>query len=124
MIELYRELLEIAANIIEIFAVAIIVGAFFYASLGYRSTRLAEGRESAFRQYRARLGQGMLLGLEILVVADVIESITVEPSFISLGVLTFLIVIRTAISWSATLQTEGHWPWQLELPEKEESQTS
>ena len=124
MIEQYKELLEIAVMIMEIFAVAVIVVAFLGAILGYRSTRLAEGREAAFHQYRSKLGQGLLLGLEILVVTDVIDSIVIEPSFASLGVLAFLVVIRTIISWSTTLQAEGRWPWQPEAPVPEEGQTS
>ncbi len=117
--EQYRELLEIASFIMELFAVAIIIGAFLKATFSYPSNRRADGREVAFQRYRSNLGQGLLLGLEILVVADVIDSIVVEPTFTSLGVLAFLIVIRTLISWSATLQTEGRWPWQADMVAQE-----
>jgi len=54
----------------------------------------------------------LTLGLEILVLADVIETITVKPTFQSLSVLAFLVVVRTIVSWTLILETEGHWPWQ------------
>jgi len=121
VIDQYKEFLEIAAMIMEVFAVAVIVAAFLRAILGYRPTQRAEGLEVAFQQFRSRMGKGLLLGLEILVVADVIESIVIEPSFASLSVLAFLVVIRTIISWSTTLQTEGRWPWQPEVPSASKS---
>jgi uncharacterized membrane protein len=112
----YKELLHIASTGMEIFAVAIILIAFLRATLGYWSVARAQGREVAFHEYRSKLGRGLLLGLEILVVADVIDSIVVPPSFASLGFLAFLVVLRTVISWSTTVQTEGRWPWQPEAP--------
>jgi uncharacterized membrane protein len=58
------------------------------------------------------LGRALLLGLEILVVADVIETITVEQTFESLSVLGLLVLLRTFVSWTLTLEIEGRWPWQ------------
>ena len=120
MVEHYREMLEMAAAIIELFAVAIIVIGFLKSSYTYSRSVFAKGREAAFHQYCLQLGNALLLGLEVLVVADVIESITNEPSYQSRGVLAFLIVVRTMISWSTTLQSEGRWPWQAEASEKAE----
>jgi uncharacterized membrane protein len=53
-----------------------------------------------------------LLGLEILVVSDVVATITVTPTFASLAALGILVIIRKAVSWTLTLEVEGHWPWQ------------
>ncbi len=53
-----------------------------------------------------------MLGLEILVVADVIETITTKPTFRSLAALAFLVAIRTVFSWTLFLEVEGRWPWQ------------
>ena len=54
----------------------------------------------------------LLLGLEILVVADVIETITVRPTFESLAALGILVILRTILSWTLSLEAEGRWPWQ------------
>jgi len=53
-----------------------------------------------------------MLGLEILVIADVIETITAKPTFASQVLLACLVVIRTIISWTLFLEVEGRWPWQ------------
>jgi uncharacterized membrane protein len=54
----------------------------------------------------------LLLGLEILVAADIIKTIAIELTFTSIGLLAGLVVIRTFLSWSLVLEIEGRWPWQ------------
>lgn len=66
----------------------------------------------AYRLYRQRLGQAILLGLELLVAADIVRSVAVEPTFASVGVLGIIVLIRTFLSWSLQLEIEGRWPWQ------------
>jgi uncharacterized membrane protein len=72
----------------------------------------ALGWARAFRGYRANLGRGILLGLELLVAADIIGTVAVTPSFQSLGVLGLIVLIRTFLSFSLEIEIEGHWPWQ------------
>ena len=115
VIEHIREELHLAVGIIELVAVLVIVLGFIRASVAYTRARRAADREKAFVAFRSRLGMNMLLGLEILVIADVIESIAVEPSYASLAVLAFLVVLRTIVSWTTSLQMEGRWPWQPEV---------
>ena len=115
IIEHIREGLEMAVGIIELVAVLVIVIGFIRASVAYTRARQATDRDKAFVAFRARLGMNMLLGLEILVIADVIESITLEPSYTSLTVLAFLVGLRTIVSWTTSLQIEGRWPWQTEI---------
>ncbi|CTQ56379.1 hypothetical protein LP7551_04939 [Roseibium album] len=117
MIEHIREILEGATAFIEVFAVAVIVVGFVRATIKYPQVLRAEDREVAFHAFRGRFGMDLLLGLEILVVADVIESIILDASYASLMALAFLVVIRTAVSWSTSLQVEGRWPWQAEQRE-------
>ncbi|RAI55253.1 DUF1622 domain-containing protein [Roseicella frigidaeris] len=62
--------------------------------------------------YRADLGRGVLLGLEMLVAADIIGTVAVTPSFGSLGVLAIVVLIRTFLSISLSVEIEGHWPWR------------
>lgn len=117
VIEGIREGMHLTVGIIELFAVLVIVIGFVRASVAYTRTRRATDRHMAFVAFRSRLDMNLLLGLEILVIADVIESITLEPSYASLAVLAFLVVLRTIVSWTTSLQMEGRWPWQPE-PEK------
>lgn len=114
MIEQVRAVLEHATTFIELFAVAVIVTGFSRAAIAYPQVLRSENRVAAFHVFRGRLGMDLLLGLEILVVADVIDTITLDASYESLMVLAFLVVVRTIVSWTTSLQVEGRWPWQLE----------
>ncbi len=73
---------------------------------------LARGEETAYQQYRAGIGRTLLLGLEVLVAADVIRTVAVTPTFQSVSILGMIVVIRTFMSWTLQLELEGRWPWQ------------
>ena len=98
---------------IEVTGVAIIViGALFASALFLRQGFGAPGWAAAYRGYRANLGRGILLGLELLVAADIIGTVAVTPSFQNLGVLAMIVLIRTFLSFSLEVEIEGHWPWR------------
>jgi uncharacterized membrane protein len=67
--------------------------------------------DEAYRLYRQRLGRAILLGLELLVAADIIRTVAVTPTFESAGVLAVIVVIRTFLSFSLEVELEGRWPW-------------
>lgn len=119
MYEVIRHLLEIGATVIEGLAAAVIVIGFVLALYRYFSRWTTEDREAGFYRLRGELGRALLIALEMLVVADVIDTIVTEVTFQSLSVLALLVVLRTFLSWSLALQVEGKWPWQLEEAEKE-----
>ena len=105
--------IEVVALLIELLAVAIIVAAIAYAtSRAAREVLQRERFEDAYAQYKGQLGRSLLLGLEILIAADVIRTVALEPTLTSVAVLGVLIVIRTFWSWSLILEMEGRWPWQ------------
>jgi uncharacterized membrane protein len=67
---------------------------------------------SAYEGYRSNLGRGILLGLELLVGADIISTITAPLTFESVGLLAGIVAIRTFLSFSLETEIEGCWPWQ------------
>ncbi|WP_271619087.1 DUF1622 domain-containing protein [Bradyrhizobium sp. CCBAU 51745] len=69
---------------------------------------------SRYDNYKISIGRSLLLGLEVLVAADIVKTIAIELTFASLGLLAGLVVVRTFLSWSLTLEIEGRWPWQRE----------
>jgi uncharacterized membrane protein len=107
--------IEIAALAIEILAVAIIV-----VSIGVLTTRflyhgiLRTPEFDNWRKYKAGMGRSLLLGLEILVAADVVRTVALEATLQSVLVLGLLVFIRTFLSWSLVVEIEGRWPWQKE----------
>lgn len=104
--------LERAGRVISLVGVSVIVLGFSLAAVEYARDYRRLGAQEAFTQFKVGLGRALLLGLEILVVADVIETITVAPTYASLSVLAILVVLRTFVSWTLTLEIEGRWPWQ------------
>ena len=100
---------DVASLLIEVLAVAIIVGAIAYASALYL---LRRGVPEAYNDYRVRLGRALLLGLEVLVAADIIRTVALQPTIANVVVLGLLVLIRTFLSWSLVVEIEGRWPWQ------------
>jgi uncharacterized membrane protein len=112
------EYLALAGVIISLFAVALIVAGFLRAAWRYGSRFGDTTRKDNFNQFKVELGGALVLGVDILVLADVIETITVTPTFGSLAYLAAIVLVRIAVSWSLTLETEGRWPWQATAEEQ------
>ncbi len=105
--------IELAALAIEIIAVAIIIGAIFYSLLHYLYRSILDPEsESQYQKLKIRLGKSLLLGLEILVAADIIRTVALEATLESVTVLGLLVLIRTFLSWALVVEIEGRWPWQ------------
>lgn len=94
---------------IDIFGVAVIVIGIVWSTSGFLRRHMEEPH---YQQFKIRIGRSLLLGLEILVAADIVKTIAVEPSFLNIGVLAGLVAIRTFLSWTLVLEIEGRWPWQ------------
>ena len=92
--------------------VIIVIGATIATALflrdGFGSTTWAD----AYERYRANLGRGILLGLELLVAADIIGTVAAPLDFRSIGALGLIVLIRTFLSFSLEVEIKGHWPWQ------------
>lgn len=100
---------------IEIAGVMVIVIAALAATLTFLHGGVVTGDwQGALRRYRANLGRGILLGLELLVAADIIGTVAVTPSLENLAVLGLIVVIRTFLSFSLEVEIEGRWPWRRE----------
>ena len=66
----------------------------------------------AYRRYKMLLGRSLLLALEFMVAADVIRTVLLDLTAQGLEILGGLVAIRTFLSWSVTVELDGHWPWQ------------
>jgi uncharacterized membrane protein len=107
-----------AATAIEILAVVIIIVAVFYSVSRYLfQTVLRPESEDLYSQLKARLGRTLLLGLEILVAADIVRTVALEATLESVVVLALLVLIRTFLSWALEVEIEGRWPWQQKTGE-------
>lgn len=117
--------IEQLAKLLEIAGVAIIFGGVLLSSVWFirGGQKSGDWRES-YEGYRANLGRGILLGLELLVGADIIGTITAPLTFTSVGLLAVIIVIRTFLSFSLETEIEGCWPWQRRSARKANGQST
>jgi uncharacterized membrane protein len=115
-------LIHLVTRVVEIVGTAIIVVGSFGALAVFlvRMVRRAVPRDQLVSRFRSSLGQSILLGLEFLVAADIINTVAVEPTIRSLIVLAGIVLIRTFLSFSLEVEIEGRWPWRKDAsrPEK------
>ena len=103
-----------AALGIEVLAAAVIVGAVLVIAIRRGTVRylFRLGEPGAYQSYKSQLGKGLLLGLELLIAADVLRLVALESTLSNIAVLGLLVVVRTFLSWSLAVEVEGRWPWQ------------
>ena len=110
-----HEVIEWAALGIEVLAAAVIVAAVAVVAIRQGTVRYLFhiGEPGAYRSYKLQLGKPLLMGLELLVAADVVRTVALEPTVTNVAVLGLLVVVRTFLSWSLEVEMEGRWPWQV-----------
>ena len=96
---------------IEMVGVAVIVLGSLAALLGF-ARHVRGDATDAYERLRSDLGRAILLGLELLVAADIIGTVAVEPTLEGVLVLGIIVLIRTFLSFSLEVEINGHWPWQ------------
>jgi uncharacterized membrane protein len=104
--------LTLLTHSLEIVGAGALVLGFVVATVRYAREIRSRGARQAFSRYRQAIARGLLIGLEVLVAATIIKTITVEMTPRSLGLLALMIAIRTILSWSTVLEMTGRWPWQ------------
>jgi uncharacterized membrane protein len=102
-----------AAKAVELSGVAVLLfGAMLAAGVFAFRVLRRSGLHEAYHSLRADLGRAILLGLELLVIADIIGTVAIEPTLHNLGVLAVIVAIRTLLSFTLELEVNGRWPWQ------------
>lgn len=108
-----RALFETVAIAFEAAAVIVLLLGTLLAAWHFLRGMLHDGgRDQAYRTLRRGVGRTLLLALELLVAADIIDTVAIEPSLESLGGLGLLVLIRTFLSFSLDVEIDGCWPWQ------------
>lgn len=102
---------ELAGVVVVVLGTFVAAGQFALALAG-RFPRGPHDREPALATFRRTLGRSILAGLELLVAADIIRTVAVEPTMGSVLVLGVIVLIRTFLSLSLEVEIEGKWPWR------------
>jgi uncharacterized membrane protein len=100
------------AEIIEFVAISVIAIAVAAAMIGGGLAVFRAGWPEAFNTFKVFMARGLLVGLDLLIAADIIKSVTLEPTLDNIVGLGLLVLIRTFLSWALVLEATGRWPWQ------------
>ncbi|MCY1158970.1 MAG: hypothetical protein MOP51_1994 [Citricoccus sp.] len=110
----FQETMDAVGKAMDVAGVVAIVVGVAVATLVAAGALFRKGTEpgEVYHRYRRLLGRSILLGLELLVAADIIRTVAITPTFQSVGVLGLIVVIRTFLSFSLELEITGRWPWE------------
>ena len=111
--QLLHSVVPTVVQVIELIGVAIIsIGALVTLVQFAVSTGRGTKTEEAVGMLRSNLGRAILVGLELLVAADIIHTVLVELTLESVAALAGIVIIRTLLSFSLEAEIDGQWPWQ------------
>ena len=109
----FGEWVELVGKGVDAAGIAIIAGGAIIATIDFViQVQRRRNMRQTYRRYRMGLGRAILLGLELLVAADIIGTVAVEPNLANLIVLGLIVLIRTFLSISLEVEIDGRWPWQ------------
>jgi len=100
---------------IEILAVMVIGVAVVASMLSGLIVRFRSDGTAAFKTFKRYIARGLLIGLDLLIAADIIKTVTLEATLENVVILGLLVLIRTFLSWSLELEIDGRWPWQAPI---------
>jgi uncharacterized membrane protein len=106
-----HDLIDWVGRLLEVAGVSIIAIGAAYATISFLVRWRHNPASAQFRRYRQTVGRSILLGLEFLVAADIVKTVTTDPTFRSVGVLALIIALRTFLSVELELEIDGRWPW-------------
>ena len=109
----YDHVISEVVKVVEAFGAGIMVvgglGAFLVFAFRVLRTETASG---SYQELRRNLSRCILLGLEVLIIADIVRTIIVDPTITSVAVLGTIVVIRILLSFSLEVEIDGVWPWR------------
>lgn len=106
----FTNAVEIVGSIIDAVGVPAIVLGLLFAAL--RFAKDIAGAGASYRRFRQDLGRAILLGLELLVAADIVKTVAIGPTLQGVLVLGLIVLIRTFLSMALQVELDGRWPWQ------------
>ena len=111
---LFDEFASAAGRVVEFVGITVLIAGALFAGAAFMARVLLKRATfgDCYHELRADLGRAILLGLEFLVIADIIGTVAVEPTLQNLVVLAVIVTIRSLLSFALELEVSGRWPWQ------------
>ena len=107
----YNHAIVRIGEVIDAIGVAVIVVGLLISAWA-AAVGLVHHETGIYRHFREQLGRTILLGLELLVIGDIVRTVAAEPTLISVAVLAIIVLIRTFLSFSLEVELTGRWPWR------------
>jgi uncharacterized membrane protein len=112
----FEEWMQHVVQAFEIAGVAILAIGSIVAMLSAGKRLLSGERTEAYERARQDMGRSILLGLEVLIIADIVQTITIDPTLESAAALALIVVVRTFLSFSLEIELDGVVPWRKRQP--------
>ncbi|HFS68056.1 MAG TPA: DUF1622 domain-containing protein [Flavobacteriia bacterium] len=109
-----KEYINIIADIVEFLGVLTIFVGILYSFYKFFLFKIKEDKGN-YIKLRQQLGKAILLGLEILIAADIMATVVTDPTLNSVSVLAVIVIIRTVMSLSLEVELQGKFPWQKKI---------
>lgn len=108
----YEETISDVVRVVEAVGAGIMIVGGLAAFATYARRALRHEAQGSYESLRRDLGRSILLGLEVLIVADIVRTIIVDPTLESVAVLGLIVIIRVLLSFSLEVEIDGRWPWR------------
>jgi uncharacterized membrane protein len=118
----YPEIIETLGAAIDVAGVLAIILGLLIAVIRYIA--IFRATVDGYVRFRQDIGRAILLGLEVLVAADIIRTVAVTPTPVGVAVLAGIVLIRTFLSFSLEVELNGRFPWQERRAETASANTS
>jgi len=106
------EIIRYVSDLMDALGVAVVSLGVLWGLLGFLRNAANRSIDDSYKAFRDQIIRALLLGLEILVASDIIRTVAISPTLMSVAILGAIITIRCFLSWSLTLEMSGRWPWQ------------
>ena len=107
----FSQIIEFVGSVMDGMGVLVLIVGALYSMIAFVLRRHV-GADDPYNTYRKNMGKAILLGLELLVAADIIRTVVVSPTMPHVLTLGLVVLIRTFLSISLQVELEGRWPWQ------------
>ena len=112
------EIIRAVSDVMDALGVAVVSIGVLWGLLIFIKNLITSTSDDAYKVFRIQIVRSLMLGLDILVAGDVIRTVAISPTLMSVGVLGAIVLIRCFLTWSLALEVEGRWPWQAPRKDK------
>ena len=109
----FEDVMHGAVALFEAAGVLILVVGSGLTVIGALRLVAAGQRQAAYESTRQGIGRAVLLGLEVLIIADIIQTVIIDPTVQSAATLGVIVLVRIVLSWSLEIELHGRLPWRM-----------